>query len=265
MTLRISLAQISSSSDPAANLATVEKQVNAAADAGSRLVVFPEATMQRFGGSLAHVAQPLDGPWADAVRECAARAGITVVAGMFTPADNGRVRNTLLVTGGGVDTHYDKIHLFDAFGFAESDTVAPGTEPLVVTVEGVGIGLATCYDIRFPGLFQTLADRGATLTVVAASWGAGPGKVDQWTLLARARALDSTTFVAACDQADPAATGEKVHGATPLGVGHSIVASPTGAVLGQLDSSPGILTVDIDTDLVAQVRATLPVLANRRY
>ncbi|MFD9663120.1 carbon-nitrogen hydrolase family protein [Rhodococcus sp. NPDC059968] len=265
MTLRISLAQITSSTDPAANLATVDKQVTAATEAGSRLVVFPEATMQRFGGPLAHVAQPLDGRWADAVRGCAARAGITVVAGMFTPADNGRVRNTLLVTGGGVDTHYDKIHLFDAFGFAESDTVAPGTEPLVVTVEGVGIGLATCYDIRFPGLFQTLADRGAALTVIAASWGAGPGKVDQWTLLARARALDSTTFVAACDQADPAASGETTHGTAPLGVGHSIVASPTGAVLGQLDSSPGILTVDIDTDLIAQVRTTLPVLANRRY
>ncbi len=209
VTLRISLTQITSSTDPAANLATVEKRVTAATDAGSGLVVFPEAAMQRFGGPLAHVAQPLDGPWADAVRECAARAGITVVAGMFTPVDDGRVRNTLLVTGGGVDTHYEKIHLFDSFGFgfAESDTVAPGTEPLVVTVEGVGIGLAACYDIRFPGLFQTLADRGAFLTVVAASWGAGPGKVDHWTLLARARALDSTTFVAACDRADPTASG----------------------------------------------------------
>ncbi|KAA0022312.1 carbon-nitrogen hydrolase family protein [Antrihabitans cavernicola] len=265
MTLRVSLAQITSSSDPNANLATVEKQVAAAADAGSRLVVFPEATMHRFGTPLGDVAQPLDGPWADAVRDCAARAGITVVAGMFTPSDNGRVRNTLLVTGGGVDSHYDKIHLFDAFGFAESDTVAPGTEPLVVTVDGVGIGLATCYDLRFPGLFQTLADRGAALTVVAASWGAGPGKVDQWTLLARARALDSTTFIAACDQADPVASGEEVHGTAPLGVGNSIVVSPTGTVLGHLDSAPGLLTVDIDTDTVAKVRETLPVLANRRF
>ena len=226
MTLRISLTQITSSTDPAANLATVEKRVTTATDAGSGLVVFPEAAMQRFGGPLAHVAQPLDGPWADAVRECAARAGITVVAGMFTPADDGRVRNTLPVTG---------------------------------------IGLATCFDIRFPGLFQTLADRGASLNVVAASWGAGPGKVDQWTLLARARALDSTTFVAACDQADQTASGEKIHGTAPLGVGHGIVASPTGDVLGQLDSVPGILTVDIDTDLVTQVRSTLPVLANRRH
>ncbi|GCE36861.1 carbon-nitrogen hydrolase family protein [Rhodococcus sp. USK10] len=265
MMLRLSLAQITSSIDPEANLESVEKQVSAAVDAGARLVVFPEATMQRFGGPLASVAQPLDGPWADAVRGCAARAGITVVAGMFTPSGDGRVRNTLLVTGGGVDTHYDKIHLYDAFGFAESDTVAPGADPLVVSVDGVGVGFATCYDIRFPGLFQTLADRGAALTVVAASWGAGPGKIDQWTLLARARALDSTTFVAACDQADPAASGENVQGTTPLGVGHSIVSSPTGTILGQLDSGPGLLTVDIDTTLVTQVRKTLPVLVNRQF
>ena len=102
---------------------------------------------------------------------------------------------------------YDKIHLFDAFGFAESDTVAPGDEPVTIEVDGLTVGLATCYDLRFPGLFQLLADRGATLVVVPASWGAGPGKREQWDLLVRARALDSTTFVAACGQADPTTVG----------------------------------------------------------
>lgn len=88
---------------------------------------------------------------------------------MFTPADDGRVRNTLLVTGPGVEEQYDKIHLFDAFGFAESDTVAPGDRPVTVTVDGVTVGLATCYDLRFAGLFQTLGDAGAQLVVVPAS------------------------------------------------------------------------------------------------
>ena len=85
-----------------------------------------------FGVRLGPVAEPLDGPWASRVREIAAAAGITVVAGMFTPAADGRVHNTLLATGGGVEAGYDKIHLFDAFGFAESDTVAPGTEPVTI-------------------------------------------------------------------------------------------------------------------------------------
>ena len=113
-----------------------------------------------------------------------------------------RVRNTLLVTGptgGGDEIHtgYDKIHLFDAFGFAESDTVEPGDATRVVTVDGVGVGLSVCYDIRFPGQYTALASAGARLTLCSASWGAGPGKVDQWRLLARARALDSTTFLLA--------------------------------------------------------------------
>ncbi len=103
------------------------------------------------------------------------------------------MRNTLLVTGPGVETSYDKIHLFDAFGFAESDTVDAGTGPVTFELGGMSFGLATCYDIRFPALFTANADRGAEVNIVCASWGSGPGKVDQWQLLARARAVDSTT------------------------------------------------------------------------
>ncbi|CCQ17727.1 putative hydrolase [Rhodococcus sp. AW25M09] len=260
-TIRISLAQITSGENPADNLELIDTHARAAAHAGSDLVVFPEATMRCFGGPIRKVAQPLDGEWAHAVREIAATNGITVVAGMFTPAADDRVANTLLVTGTGIDASYDKIHLFDAFGFAESDTVAPGSDPLVVGIAGVQVGFATCYDIRFPALFQKLGDLGADVIVVPASWGAGDGKVEQWTLLARARALDSTTFIAACDQAEPVAA----EGNAPRGVGHSIVSSPTGEILGQLDSTPGMLTIDIDTALVDAVRKSLPVLKNRKH
>lgn len=272
--MKIRLAQVTTSRDPKENLDIVRDAVRSAADAGARLCVLPEATMRRFGGSIVDVAEPLDGPWATAVRAAADEAGITVVAGMFTPAaDHGddesgaaeRVRNTLLITGGGVEASYDKIHLFDAFGFAESDTVAPGSDPVVVDVDGVGVGFATCYDIRFPGLFQTLADRGAQLIVVPASWGRGPGKVDQWTLLARARALDSTTFVAACGQADPAASGIEITGTAPVGIGHSMVVSPTGEILDELTDAPGELTIDLDVTDLEAVRRNLPVLANRVF
>lgn len=260
-TIRIAIAQVSSSDDPDKNLAIIDDHAARAADAGAAMVVFPEAMMRCFGGPLDGVAEPLDGRWAQSVRAIATRAGITVVAGMFTPADDGRVRNTLLVTGGGVDAHYDKIHLFDAFGFVESATVAAGSEPLVVDVDGVRVGFATCYDIRFPALFQRLADLGAAVVVVAASWGAGAGKVEQWTLLARARALDSTSHVVACDQAVP---GEALDSPAPRGVGHSLVVAPTGTVTDRLDETPGMLVVDLDTADVETVRAALPVLRNRR-
>ncbi|WP_432482707.1 carbon-nitrogen hydrolase family protein [Kineococcus esterisolvens] len=258
--MRIALGQISSTADPRANLDLVAAEVAAARDAGARLLVLPEAAMCRFGVPLAPAAEPVDGPWASTLERLADEAGLTVVVGAFTPGEGGRVRNTLLVRGGGVRAHYDKVHLYDAFGHAESDTVEPGREPVVVDVDGVGVGLATCYDVRFPGLFTALADRGASVVAVAASWGAGPGKAEQWELLARARALDSTCFVLACGQADPGVPSD-----APTGVGRSLVVSPLGEVLAGLGPAPGRLVVDVDPGEVGHVRGVLPVLANRRF
>ncbi|MEU7530807.1 carbon-nitrogen hydrolase family protein [Saccharothrix sp. NPDC042600] len=256
--MRVALCQINSSTDPVANLDLVRAGVARAA--GARVVVFPEATMCRFGVPLGPVAQPLDGPWATAVREIADEAGVVVVAGMFTPAPDGRVANTLLVTGGGLHVGYDKIHLYDAFGFEESRTVAPGAKPVVVEVDGLTLGLATCYDVRFPELFRALADQGAAAVLLCASWGAGPGKREQWELLVRARALDCTSWVLACGQADPGVD----HGGAPTGVGFSTVASPLGAVVGQLGGEEGLLVADVDVAAVEEARRALPVLANRR-
>jgi len=257
--MRIAVAQLNSGTDPSENLQLVQDHTVRAADAGASLVVFPEATMCRFGVPLAPVAEPVDGPWADGVRRIAADAGVAVVVGMFTPADDGRVYNTLLATGRGLDAHYDKIHLYDAFGFTESTTVAPGHEPVVVTVDGVGVGLTTCYDLRFPELFTALARRDAQLIVVSASWAAGPGKLEQWTLLARARALDSTSYVVAAGQADP---GEPLASSAPTGVGGSVVVSPFGKVVAAAASEPQLLVTDLDLDQVARARETIAVLRN---
>lgn len=263
--MRVALCQIVSTPDPAANLELVADGIRRAAEAGAELAVFPEATMACFGIPLGPVAEPLDGPWATEVRRLAAESGITVVAGMFTPADDGRVANTLLVTGPGVDAHYDKIHLYDAFGFAESRTVAPGAEPLVVDVGGTGVGVTTCYDVRFPGLYTALADRGASVIVTAASWGAGEGKREQWELLVRARALDSTSWVVACGQGDPRTAGIEPSGKAPTGIGFSTVATPVGTVHAQLGDAPDVLVAELDPAAVEQARASIPVLANRRF
>lgn len=253
--MRVALSQITSTPSPAENLALIGEQVKAAADDGASVVLFPEATMACFGTSLGPLAEPLDGPWAAAVREIAASHDVLVVAGMFTPSVDGRVFNTLLATGRDQHVGYDKIHLYDAFGFQESRTVAPGTD-LVVLAE---VGLATCYDVRFPGVFTGLADKGASVILLGASWGAGPGKVEQWELLVRARALDSTCWVVACGQADPGVPSK-----APTGVGHSMVVAPDGSVLVSAGSEPELLVVDLDLDLVTKTRENIPVLANRR-
>lgn len=262
--MRIALSQITTGSDPEANLSLLADETRRAAEAGARAVVFPEATMAAFGTPLAAVAQPLDGPWATGARRIAAQHGIVVVAGMFTPAPGGKVANTLLATGPGVEASYDKIHLYDAFGYAESRGVAAGDRIVTFDFRGVRIGLATCYDVRFPELFRAHADVGAALTLLPASWGAGTGKAEQWDLLLRARALDATLWVAAVDQADPATSGVTAVPGAPTGIGRSSVIGPDGTVRQALGAEPGLLIADIDVDEVATVRRDTSVLANRR-
>jgi predicted amidohydrolase len=135
---------------------------------------------------------------------------------------------------------------------------------VTIEVDGVVMGLTVCYDVRFPGLYQTLADRGATVMLLAASWGAGPGKREQWDLLTRARALDSTSFLLAAAQGDPTTVGRTVDEKAPTGIGGSVAVSPVGSVVRQLDRPPGLLVVDLDLSEVDRVREQLPVLANRQ-
>ena len=262
--MRLAVAQIISSADPAGNLELIRDYAGQAKAAGAELVVFPEAAMRAFGHSLRDIAEPLDGPWAGKVRGIARELDIAIVAGMFTPGKDGRVRNTLLVTGPGVETSYDKVHLFDAFGFAESKTVDAGQTPVTFELNGTVFGLATCYDVRFPALFTANARAGAQVNIVCASWGAGEGKAEQWDLLVRARALDSTTFVVACGQGDPETTGAGRAGSAPTGIGHSAVITPLGSAVVALGGKPELAVVDIDPSVVDEVRSKLPVLANAR-
>lgn len=262
--MRIALAQILSSADPQVNLELVRKQAAAAHEQGAAMAIFPEATMCAFGNDLLRVAEPVDGPWACEVRNIARELGITLIVGMFTPGEGERVRNTLLVVGPQVDTHYDKIHLYDAFGYQESTSVTPGDTPVTFKVAGTTFGLAICYDVRFPELSFANAAQGASVNIVCASWASGPGKAAQWQLATRARAMDSTTFVLAVDQADPESVLADVPAGVPLGVGHSALISPLGEVLEDLGTSPVLRVVEFDPAEVEAVRAGLPVLANAR-
>ncbi|MFC9694856.1 carbon-nitrogen hydrolase family protein [Kribbella sp. NPDC056951] len=253
--LSVAAAQLTTGSDPVSNLAAATDAVRRAADGGAELVALPEATLACFGTDLLSVAEPLDGPFATGLRKVAADLGIVVVAGVFEPSDDGRVHNTLLATGPGVETSYRKIHLYDAFGSRESDTVAPGNELVSFEYRDVTIGLATCYDLRFADQFSALGRLGAELIVVPASWGAGPGKEEQWDLLTRARAADAQAWLLACGQAYTAPQGTD-----PLGIGRSSLTTPLGHTAARLDHTPGTLHGVIDTSVVEGVRARVPIL-----
>ncbi len=261
--MRVALAQFAATTDPAENLRQVQAAVERAAAADARLAVFPEAMICSFARPRIEAAEPLDGPWASAVRTAARQAGITVIVGMFTPGSSGKVRNTLLVTGPGIEAHYDKLHLFDAYGYRESDQIEPGDGLVLIEVDGIAIGLATCYDLRFPEQFKALAARGAEIIVVPSSWAAGERKVDQWQVLVAARALDSTSIVVAVDQALPAAPHDH-QDRKPTGVGHSMVTGPLGELLLELGPEPELALVDLDVAAVASAREALPVLGNSR-
>ena len=169
-----------------------------------------------------------------------------------TSADPARPLNTLVMRGA-AEAAYRKIHLYDSFGYRESDRLMAGPpEPTVVPVGGWQVGLLTCYDLRFPELSRLLVDRGAEALVVPAAWVAGPRKVDHWTTLLRARAIENTVYVVAAAQPGPRYSG------------HSMVVDPLGDVLVEAGAGPEVLRANLDHATLTTARATNPSLANRR-
>lgn len=267
--MKLACIQITTGPSVRDNLALITPLIRDAAREGATLIVLPEATSQAFEqGRLDTQAADLDGEFATGVAALAEETGTTIVAGTFRPADTretdgktiNRVYNTALITGGGVHAGYDKIHTYDAFNYRESDTVKPGDQLFTFEHEGVRVGVAVCFDIRFPEQFRELARRGAEVVVVPTSWADGEGKLEQWRLLTRARALDSGIFLAAAGQARPEFLEKAGEESGPTGIGHSVVTAPDGAVVAEAGYGPQTLIVDIDTSTAEKVRKALPIV-----
>ena len=251
-TLRVALVQEAADLDPGVN----RSRLAGLTPEGTDLVVFPEAWARDFGeagSDISAYAEPVDGAFATEVERVALDRGTTVVAGMFEPGeDPGRPFNTLVVRGG-AHTAYRKIHLYDSFGYRESDRLTAGPlEPVVVEVGGFAVGLMTCYDLRFPELGRALVDRGAEVLVVPAAWVAGPRKVEHWRTLVRARAIENTVFVVAVGQPGPRYSG------------HSLVVDPLGDVLAEAGDGSALLTAELRREVLDEARRVNPSLGNRR-
>ncbi|TKV28585.1 amidohydrolase [Arthrobacter sp. NamB2] len=258
--MRVTLGQLASGTDTPVSLARMDAVAAAASAAGSRLVVFPEyATYEksRVDGSFVAAAQPLDGSVVQALAGMARRHGVTVVAGIVETSDEpDRAYNTIVALddGGDLVAAYRKIHLFDSRGFHESGHIkpAPDVAPVTFRRDGTVFGLLTCYDLRFPGVAQSLRDAGAQVVLAPSSWVPGAGKADQWDLLTRARALDNGVIVVAVSQAEP------------VSIGRSVVAGPLGEVIGRCGAGEDLLTVDLPLDAVRDARSQFPLQAQRR-
>ncbi len=253
--VRVRLVQRASALDPAANLAALDEVATLPGDAD--LVVLPEAFARDFGepgSDLAPFAESLEGRFATRLRHVSRSTGAAWVAGMFeTAPDRARPLNTLALVEGDDLTCYRKIHLYDSFGYKESDTISAGpVEPAPVKVKGFPLGLMTCYDLRFPELARSLVDQGAEALVVPAAWVAGPRKVEHWRTLLRARAIENTVWIIGVGQPGPRYTG------------HSMVIAPDGDIVVEADEDATVLDAVVDRDAVADVRRTNPSLVNRR-
>ncbi len=252
MSLSVAVIQHASDLDPAHNRVAVSELTPSGAD----LVVFPEAAARDFGSpgsDVSQYAEGLDGPFATTLSAVAAERGTTLLAGMFERSpDPERPFNTLLMRGA-ARAAYRKIHLYDSFGYRESDRLVGGDwEPALVELGGLRLGLMTCYDLRFPELARDLVAAGADALVVPAAWVAGDRKLDHWRTLVRARAIENVCYVVAAAQPAPRYTG------------HSMVVDPLGDVLAEAGDGEEAITATLDVDVVAKARETNPSLANRR-
>jgi len=244
--------------DKAANLERIADLSARAAHAGARLVVFPEGAMCDFGekaDDLHSVAEPLDGRFVTSLSELATRHRTTVVAGMFEKIPGERlIHNTAVVVDSvkGLIGAFHKRHLFDAFGEVESERFRAGEEdPLQVEVDGFRAAVVICYDMRFASYIERAADQGAELLLAPAAWVAGPLKEEHLSVVARARAIDNTMYIA-------------VGGHSGVGyTGRSTIVDPLGAQIAGLGDGDGVALAEISHERLKEARTRLPVLAQR--
>lgn len=256
----VSVGQFSPTGDVGGNLGVMRSLAAQARAGGSELIVFPEESMFSIGKVQGPLAAAVDAGWTTFVQQLsllAADLGIAVVAGGYESSGEERPYNTLvLIDGSGriADT-YRKLHLYDAFSYAESTRIKPGDGGVkVVQLGEMRVGLMTCYDIRFPELARALTDQGADLLAVPAAWFKGEHKIEHWETLLKARAIENTVWVAA------AGTSSRHT------VGHSAILDPMGVPQAFLtDEAEGIVSAEVTRKRVDEVREFLPVLENRRF
>jgi predicted amidohydrolase len=266
--MKIAAIQMRSGLDPQANLSALEPMLAEAAAAGAQYVLTPEVTMlfPEHRDQLREVAAPFVGhPQLARVGELARQHSVHVhIGSLAVPLDDGRFANRSVLFGpdGAIKASYDKIHLFDASiagldAYRESATYAGGEIAVTAPLGDFTLGMSICYDMRFPRLYNALANAGAGLMAVPAAFTVPTGEA-HWHVLLRARAIETGSYVIAAAQGGQHPNGRSTYG-------HSLIVDPWGRVLAELEhDAPGVLMGEIDPALVADARSRIPALANAR-
>jgi predicted amidohydrolase len=267
--MRAAAIQMNSPGDRPRNRATAERLVRAAAQDGATLVVLPEKwNVLGPPEQLAAGAEPLDGPSTSWARALARELGIDLIAGSIVEQlpDGAGPRhraNTSVHVGPDGELHgvYRKLHLFDVevagTVYRESDGEDPGEEVVTTTLDdGTVLGMAVCYDLRFPELFRIQTLRGARVLALPSAFTLATTR-DHWEVLLRARAIENQCFVVAANQ-----IGEHMPG--KASGGRSLIADPWGTVLATAPDGEGYALAELDFERQDAIRTRLPALAHRR-
>lgn len=262
--MRIALCQMSVKQGKELNLETASKMIAEASAGGADIVVLPEMFNCPYSGAYFYEYSESDGGYTySQLSEWASEYGVILVGGSIPEKDGNKLYNTTFVfdSNGAFIGKHRKAHLFDVdipggIRFVESETLTPGDRSTVIETVYGKIGIAICYDMRFPEMFRKMSLDGVKMIIVPAAFNMTTGPA-HWELTARARALDNQVFVALCS---PARDENGVY----VAYGHSLVTSPWGDVIGSLDEKEGILMVDLDLAKCDEVRQGLPLLKHRR-
>ena len=270
--MKAAAVQLNSTADFEANLVTTDRLTRAAAADGAQLIVLPEKwTAMGSDEELRAAAEPLDGRAVSWARDIAAELGVDLVAGSFLERIPGedKLANTCVhvSSSGAVRAVYRKLHMFDVSidgrSYRESDIELPGEEIVLSETSshgagepGVELGLAVCYDLRFPELSRILAVRGARILALPSAFTL-PTTRDHWEVLVRARAIENQAFVIAANQVGPHPGGMRSGG-------RSMIVDPWGVVLAQAPDGEHHVLAELDLEHQLQIRSQLPALANRR-
>ena len=266
---KVGAVQMSTSPNVDANLLEAERLIREAAQAGAGLVVLPEnfAFMGKGGQDQVALREAEgQGPLQAFLSRVAEQQRVWLVGGTIplVASDPGRVRAACLVFDdrGQQVARYDKIHLFDVTlpegeeSYRESATIEPGSEVVVVDSPFGRLGIAICYDLRFPELFRGMLDQGMELAAIPAAFTAVTGKA-HWETLVRARSIENLAFTIAAAQGGLHSNGRETHG-------HSMVVDPWGTVLAQKPQGVGFVCCTLDRGLQGSVRRSFPAIHHRR-
>ena len=265
----VACIQMASGPNIGANLLEAERLIQEAVSQKARLVVLPE-NFALMGNSETDKVEARETPGSGAIQtflsEQSARHGIWLVGGTIPleTEDDNKVRAACLVFDdkGCQAARYDKIHLFDVElvdsdeQYTESETIEPGDEVVVIDSPFGRMGVAVCYDLRFPELFRQQLESGMEILVLPSAFTAITGRA-HWEVLVRARAIENLCYVIAPDQGGYHLSGRETYG-------HSMIVDPWGTVMNSLARGPGVVCADIELGRLQNARRNFPSIEHRR-